>query len=1026
MIPISLTIKGLYSYREETFIDFSNLTLSGLFGIFGAVGSGKSAILEAISFALYGETERLNKADKRSYNMMNLRSKQLFIEFVFSCGDCNHKYRFTVNAKRNSKNFGDGGKIDRQAYMWNGTWIPTEVDAEKVLGLSYDNFKRTVIIPQGKFQEFLQLKESERVQMLKEIFNLEKFELSPKVASLAKENDLKVSHLQGQMQGLPLYDEELLKAEDEQINQLQTTVWELGQKITKLQSEDKVLVKLKSLFTDVDAKTSVLNALERGVAEIDRIDRYICEFEKCEQVFKHRVENRDRLNEAAQKQQQEAEKLHGHQIKLTAQIASETAKVLKLKDEYVNRDVLLQKAIELKKIIAISRRRKEVSALSSRIEKGEIAVEREEKLIQTIKEQLAGIKNDIASAEQALPDTALLISISNWFRVKEQLRSNVQMAEQELARATAKVLKVKAEIEIELKKLPAEVQLPDFPERLTIVKSEAERVVAGFNLRLQILQQERNHLNVLQKLDELAQQLTNGQPCPLCGSLHHPHVLSSVDIEIENEQRRTKIADIEERKNSLTAIILNLSALYSSYETYCSEISLKQHEVQKQNESFSCHTRSFSFAGYPADGGELVNQQLSELEKKNFEIRKLRKLRDIKEKELELVNANILTYRTGVETLKTGRAQQDGQIDTLKAQLSLVDLSNEIDKPEAELTGNVEELNRRYLQVTHDFEHADKALQADNKALAILTGRAAELQKQIILSNRQLHELNEEIKNLLAGEGYATEEAVAKVLSIKPDIKKEKQRIEEFRKKLHAATVQLAEALGKIEGKEYNEQQHGLLIEELEKLSGELALTNEKLITKKNVVEHLRQQMETRQKLQKDIENLLQRAENLKILTNLFRTSGFVNYVSSVYLQNLVNSANQRFYRMTRQKLMLELADDNSFRVKDFMNNGEVRSVKTLSGGQTFQAALSLALALADNIQHLTRSKQNFFFLDEGFGSLDKDALAVVFDTLKALRKENRIVGVISHVDEMQQEIPVSLKITNDVERGSLVAESWN
>jgi exonuclease SbcC len=108
------------------------------------------------------------------------------------------------------------------------------------------------------------------------------------------------------------------------------------------------------------------------------------------------------------------------------------------------------------------------------------------------------------------------------------------------------------------------------------------------------------------------------------------------------------------------------------------------------------------------------------------------------------------------------------------------------------------------------------------------------------------------------------------------------------------------------------------------------------------------------------------------------------------------------------------------------MNNGEVRSVKTLSGGQTFQAALSLALALADNIQHLTKSKQNFFFLDEGFGSLDKEALTIAFETLKNLRKENRIVGVISHIDEMQQEILVNLKIVNDLEKGSIVTKSWN
>jgi exonuclease SbcC len=160
-------------------------------------------------------------------------------------------------------------------------------------------------------------------------------------------------------------------------------------------------------------------------------------------------------------------------------------------------------------------------------------------------------------------------------------------------------------------------------------------------------------------------------------------------------------------------------------------------------------------------------------------------------------------------------------------------------------------------------------------------------------------------------------------------------------------------------------------------------------------------------------------------MKSLFKASGFVNYISTVYLQNLCNAANDRFFRLTRQKLSLEITADNNFQVRDFMNDGKVRSVKTLSGGQTFQASLSLALSLADNIQQITRSNQNFFFLDEGFGSLDKESLDVVFDTLKTLRRENRIVGVISHVEEMQQEIEAHLRIENDTERGSLIRRSW-
>ncbi|MNT38090.1 Nuclease SbcCD subunit C [compost metagenome] len=130
--------------------------------------------------------------------------------------------------------------------------------------------------------------------------------------------------------------------------------------------------------------------------------------------------------------------------------------------------------------------------------------------------------------------------------------------------------------------------------------------------------------------------------------------------------------------------------------------------------------------------------------------------------------------------------------------------------------------------------------------------------------------------------------------------------------------------------------------------------------------------------------------------------------------------------KFSRNQLSLELNEETeSFIIRDNLNNGQVRSVKTLSGGQTFQAALSLALALADNIQQFNQGNQNFFFLDEGFGSLDKDSLHHVFETLKSLRKENRIVGLISHVDDMQQEIATYLQVKNTEEYGSIISASW-
>jgi len=166
---------------------------------------------------------------------------------------------------------------------------------------------------------------------------------------------------------------------------------------------------------------------------------------------------------------------------------------------------------------------------------------------------------------------------------------------------------------------------------------------------------------------------------------------------------------------------------------------------------------------------------------------------------------------------------------------------------------------------------------------------------------------------------------------------------------------------------------------------------------------------------------LQERQENLKTIFGLMKGKGFVQYVSSIYLHQLCDNANIRFHRMTRNQLSLSINDLGNFEVIDFLNEGHRRSVKTLSGGQAFQVSLSLALALAESVQSNNQAQQNFFFIDEGFGTQDSASVNVVFDTLLQLQKEDRIVGIISHVEELKERMPLALQITKDTVRGSLI-----
>ena len=297
MLPVSLSIEGLYSYQKKQVIEFDELLEGQLFGIFGAVGSGKTAILEAISLALYGESERLGGQDKRSYNILNLQSDSYKVSFEFNVDDV--KYLFEYTGERNKKKF-DTVKTDRIGYKWNSTeFIPLDsVDQiVDILGLTYENFKRTVIIPQGKFQEFIHLTAKPRTQMLKDLFNLHKFELDIPTKSLIKQNTSAIDILTGKLSHHELISEETILKLQSSLNtlneefQIKKTEYGLSYKelseiedfykkgiaLSKIKSERNQLLEQKQAF---DTKEESLKIYEETfklfsvvVNDIDRLNK---------------------------------------------------------------------------------------------------------------------------------------------------------------------------------------------------------------------------------------------------------------------------------------------------------------------------------------------------------------------------------------------------------------------------------------------------------------------------------------------------------------------------------------------------------------------------------------------------------------------------------------------------------------------------------------------------------------------------------------------------------------------------------
>ena len=1024
MIPVKLTIQGLYSYQEKQTIDFTRLTSANLFGIFGAVGSGKSSILEAITFAIYGKTDRLNlSGDNRNYNMMNLKSNDLLIEFVFETGKNQTAYQAVVKGRRNGKKFEEVKTLERSAYRNDGgNWIPIEPEQlEKAIGLSYDNFKRTIIIPQGQFQEFLQLGNKDRTQMMKELFNLEKFELYYKVVSLENRNNSQKENLDGQLKQLGAIDPEQIKLYEEQLSQLRSEIGQLQKSLADRQKHELEWKKLQELARRLEDIQQKLKQSKDREPEFSMLEKTILNYEQCQIQFKSQL---DALAQSDKKIIQKNELIEREAVglkKAEEEIEHSEKEFAVLKVAYDRRDLLKQQADELVKIARLNILQTAALTDQERIAKGGLILVKTVESLEKLKKEKEALELLLKTEKAKLPDLAMLSQVKIWHNENKNL--NRQLAENK-----AEVEKFQKEIQV-----LADLVKARFAEPIFAGLSVDADAVAGIEflkekmeqLKLQIsaLDKEMEHYRVQSKLEEYAVNLHDGEACPLCGSVQHPAVFSAASV-VEALTEAQKLKAGLEKEISLASEYINQLTDSDNRLKFNSDqrngLLLKQNELVAKVES---HTALFKWDAYRDEA--LVNQAFSAAEI-------LQKTLAEKEKELEKVAADLEKeasnkekFQAEIEKIKTSLVVAQTEIKTLFEQIRLTNAADYHTKTAAEIETESLSLLQKHAALEKQFSELTTKLTDLRKTKDTVSGSLEANRKELFQEQEANLVIQNELTDRLKKSSYANIEEIKQILAQEINLELQKQQLADFRQQLMLLQNQLAQTQSEIGNRAYDGEAHQKLVAEIAAIGENMSRKNQELGKVEQLLKKLKSDLESQAQLRKELENLELRAENIKTMKSLFKASGFVNYISSVYLQNLCNAANDRFFQLTRQKLSLEITDDNNFLIRDFLNGGKVRSVKTLSGGQTFQAALSLALALADNIQKITDSNQNFFFLDEGFGSLDKDSLAVVFDTLKSLRKENRIVGVISHVEEMQQEIDTHLRIENHEEMGSRILVSW-
>lgn len=1022
MIPIHLTLEGLYSYKERQEIDFEPLIAAGLFGLFGSVGSGKSSILEAIMLALYNKTERISSG--RNYNIMNLQSNELFIDFIFYAGPGNSsKYRATYSSKRNSKDFNDVKVRERNYYKWeNSTWTPLEnIDnAKDILGMSYDNFMKTVIIPQGKFRDFIDQSPSARAQMLKDLFPLEQFDLFNKTSRLLSQNKADIQSIEKLLEEIGAPGQEDIALLEKEIETLEHQEVESGKKLGLLRKEEEKMRVLEKLFSTYYEVADKLHLLKSEEELFKNKTIQLQTYHKAYTYFKEKLTALSQCMEELQYKKQFLLSLTEQAKKADGELNRSKEKFMEAKNGWEQIETTKSKCEDLKVIIEISKIKQKAGNLEEAAISTKAEVAKMRQSVVDVQSKIEAGEAKILTLEDNLQDAEQLNALLHWLEQEVALKKETDECDQQLNELAQKQTSYKHQLIRTMEKhgMPGN---NDLDKALATISREK----AMLTQKLHQLQESLMPLKLKHQLSEYASALQDDQPCPLCGALHHPEpvVHGTVSQEIQEvEEHLTKVKNQETTLATLEKALQDIRVdMVANREMTERVITTAQKlKVKAQTHAKAKPNTSLQFSDI-----DQVKKALEEKAQNRKALLQAKEGRDKLKKTLAETQLRLEEKQNQLQDLLQQQVGETARISQLKEMLKIYDFVKFEMRSVEELTASLERGQKLVEETYAKYEEASKLLQTSEENANRLKGQLSAEENALEGLLEKVKRQDDAIQALLKEKGFQSIAQVQDVLAMNLNIEWEQKEIDRYKHDLLKIEQQYNALKLEINNRIYSAEKHAEIAQEISDLEEVIKTTQSQISLKRHEIEAICHKMNRRKSLMEELDKLELRKQNLSELCNLFRGNGFMNYVSSLYLTNLCKAANERFLLLTKNSLSLELNEQNEFIVRDYLNNGKTRLLKTLSGGQTFQASLCLALALAENVKSLNKADQSFFFLDEGFGALDKDALRVVLDTLRTLRKENRAVGIISHVEELQQEMDIYIKVENDRDRGSTISYSW-
>ena len=1044
MRPVQLELTNFGPYRKEV-INFTQFDHAPLFLIGGDTGAGKSTLFDAMTVALFATTSGDRIVEEMRSTFAGPEDELTKVTFYFEQG--NHLYRIdrVPKQKRVAKRGGgtteENGsaslvivdKIGGQEIEKLGDKIKeVSNQIEQILGLNAEQFKQIILLPQNDFSRFLKEDSKTKTQILKKIFGTGIFDrfqksLEERLRQSNKDIEKRQAQLDGHFASQVWSEEELAVLEQTPASEKLVRLEEI------LSQRQESLTEQESIF---NSAREDLAKLQKNLQTAQDLAKIFQELEQAKKRYRQEIEKRA--------QGQAEAKVHLEELQF-AQGLQETIRTLK---QYGEQLLQLEQELEIAQEV-LSEKQQAFEDIKAK--KEELAAQSKDFLQK--EEKLGAWKVDIIHAQNLVQDQEKINRLGTNYKQSEETYQQASKEVEDLSQSLSDLEANRLSLESlhETEKLlqsvgySVEKQLAqDLKEKKELNQELEETEKRHQALSLEITQAQESLRELEEELRttlasrrqlmiaQLQAELEEGQPCMVCGALEHPNVGGAQADEVALKNLMNQVEELQTQKEEQVATLSNRQATLSEVESKRQDLldqvakaklTLEQHYQELKGQVAGQFDFDFS-EDYETDRGQAlllkVKKYYQELQKRYDKeetdyVRYQEKIGKVQEKATDLAK----TYQKAKVVLDQAKERLE-DLQEAHPELESVEVYQE------RISLAKQELDLYNKQVKENGE-AYNQLHADIQGIK---GKLESLTKFKEKTSQETKRLSAELDQSLKAEGALTDDLEQIQLWL---LEVKKQAIPKLQAQLTSYQTlkqELQTQIGKDQELLQNQAKPDLaaLTQEVQTSQESYDKQSSQVSVLKKGLKYATATYQAAKNLQDSNQEAFKAHQELSDLVKVVKgentaLTGRLNlevYVIRQYFQQILDYANANYIGLLTDNRYSFVLSEEGRRASDHFGldinvydqlTGSERSVKSLSGGETFIAALAIALSLSEVVQNTSKGAVvEALFIDEGFGSLDKEALTKAIAVLEQIG-ENRMVGVISHVDDMKEGIAQQLDI---------------